>query len=193
MSATSIPSDVLPPGLHRLDMIPATQAIDLLASFQCGQDVLDGWLARRAATAERLGTARTFVMIGPAGTLDGFFCLSSATLMRERLRRAAERQGMPGHVPAILLGRLAVAATLQGQGIGSILLAHALEQACRAAHGPAAATMVLVHPIDAAASRFYAKFDFRPLGGSEPAEGIEPAMYLPITTAAKLVMAYRQG
>jgi len=192
MNDTNDPSDLFPSGLHRLDMIPATQATDLLASFQCGQDVLDGWLATRAATAEKLGMARTFLLIGPDRKLDGYFCLSSATLMRDRLRRAAERQGMPGHVPAILLGRLAVAETLHGQGIGSILLAHALEQACRAAHGPAAAAMILVHPIDAAASRFYAKFDFRPLSGSEPAEGIEPAMYLPITTAAKLVMLFRQ-
>ena len=192
MNDTNNPSDLFLPGLRRLDMIPATQAADLLARFQCGQDVLDGWLATRAVTAERLGTARTFLLIGPDGTLDGYFCLSSATLMRDRLRRAAERQGMPGHVPAILLGRLAVAQSLHGKGIGSILLAYALEQACRAAHGPAAAAMVLVHPIDAVASRFYAKFDFRSIGGSEPAEAIEPAMYLPISAAAKLVMVFRQ-
>ena len=192
MNGIANPSNNLTPGLHRLDEIPDDIVSDLVANFQSGRKDLDNWLQKQAQKSERLWTARTFLLTGPDSRLDGYFCLSSATLMRDKMHRAAERKGMPGHVPAILLGRLAVAEPLHGQGIGRVLMAHALEQACRAAHGPAAAAMILVHPIDAMASRFYGKFDFRPLQRDEPSGVIEPAMYLPISLAAKLAIDYRQ-
>jgi len=62
-------------------------------------------------------------------------------------------------VSATLIGRLAIDSGLQGQGLGSILLARALRKAYQSADH-VGSCMVVVDALDAAAVRFYEKFDF---------------------------------
>jgi GNAT superfamily N-acetyltransferase len=62
-------------------------------------------------------------------------------------------------VSATLIGRLAVSATLQGQGIGSLLLAEALHKAYENA-SVVGSSMVVVDAIDDRAVRFYQAHGF---------------------------------
>lgn len=70
------------------------------------------------------------------------------------------RKGMPQEVPILLLGRLAIDAPFQGQGLGSALLADALRR-CAAASAIAGVRAVIAHAIDDAAVQFYLRHGFR--------------------------------
>ena len=65
-------------------------------------------------------------------------------------------------VPAVLLGRLAVARAAQGRGLGSTLLADALKRTSRAEFGVFA---MVVDAKDEAAQHFYEHFGFTLLPG----------------------------
>ena len=62
-------------------------------------------------------------------------------------------------MPSIVLGRLAVDRTMQGQGLGGSLLTDALSRSARVA-SVIASRVVLVDAISDDARRFYARFGF---------------------------------
>lgn len=131
-----------------------------LVDFASGNLELEGWLHRRARQATRQGT-RTYVVIDPGDTIVGYFSIIPHMLDRgdapKRLARGAPRQ-----IPCIMLAKLALSESLQGQGLGAELLVCALVtivDAARAAGGKA----VIVDAIDAAAADFYRHHDFEPL------------------------------
>ena len=80
-------------------------------------------------------------------------------------------------VPAVLLGRLAVARHYQGQGLGGILLADALSRTSRAEFGVFA---MVVDAKDEAAQRFYEHHGFTLLAGETR------RLCLPIAAAQKV-------
>jgi len=89
----------------------------------------------------------------------GYFSLAASSIRKEEASpRAAERQ--PGYpISAILLARLAVDTTEQGEGLGAALLKNALQR-CLQASESIGARAVLVHAIDAEAKAFYQHFGF---------------------------------
>jgi predicted N-acetyltransferase YhbS len=68
-------------------------------------------------------------------------------------------------IPAILLARLALDRSHQGQGIGAELLWDALRRAV-VANRQAAARLVVVDAIDGHAASFYDHFGFGPIPGN---------------------------
>ncbi len=74
---------------------------------------------------------------------------------------------LPRHpIPAALGGRLAVDRNFAGRGLGSVLLADAVQKAIAAAE-TVAMTVVVVDPIDDAARAFYSAFGFGSLQGPQ--------------------------
>jgi GNAT superfamily N-acetyltransferase len=142
---------------------------------------LDEWLRERARSSEGL-SARTYVVCpsDDPGRVVGYFSISTALEQRNALPSAKLRRGMPGQVPLLLIGRLAVDAQWQGRGLGSALLADALRR-CLAASEIAGARGVVAHAIDQAAADFYGRHAFvrSPLG--------EHVMLMPIETVRFLV------
>lgn len=131
-----------------------------VAGFECGKPSLDSYLIRQALQDERAHKTRTYV-IARGRRVVGYFSLAAACVEPEQAsERAAKGQG-PQPVPAVLLGRLAVALGDQGQGFGEALLVEALTRAASAA-GSIGARVVLVHAIDAEAAAFYARYGFEP-------------------------------
>jgi GNAT superfamily N-acetyltransferase len=82
---------------------------------------------------------------------------------------------MPDPVPVMVIGRLAVDQTVQGQAIGPALLRDAVLRTVQAAE-IAGIRAILVHAISERAKRFYEKWGFAP-------SPLEP-MTLMITVAA---------
>lgn len=125
--------------------------------FDCGNGDLNFWLKRRALANQASGATRTFVVcrrnrvVAYSALAAGAISSSSAP---GRIRR-----NMPDPIPALVLARLAVDLSEQGNGIGAALLKDMLLRARRASqeHGLAA---VLVHAIDENARRFYSRFGF---------------------------------
>jgi GNAT superfamily N-acetyltransferase len=66
---------------------------------------------------------------------------------------------MPDPVPVMVIGRLAVDQTVQGQGVGPALLRDAVLRTLQAAE-IAGIRAILVHAISEAAKRFYEKWGF---------------------------------
>jgi len=82
------------------------------------------------------------------------------------------RRNMPVNIPAVILGRLAIDSAWQGQGLGRLLLADAVERSQRAAE-EVAARLVIVHAISPAAEAFYVAHGFAPLPVETPTYALD--------------------
>ncbi len=132
-------------------------------AFTCGDDKLDRYLHENASQARKKGLAATFVAVrdDAPGSVLGFYCLSnfliSGLTIPDVLRK---KRNLPTHsVAATLLGKLAVAKLEQGKGIGTELLANALQKAYGASAN-VASVCVVVDAVDESAVRFYEGFGF---------------------------------
>ena len=149
-------------GPDRLVVEPLGRRHDRVA-FSCGLPELDRYLARQAGQDVRRRIARVFVCTaGDADTVLGFYTLSALSIDLGSLPEDLSRK-LPRHqVPCVLLGRLAVDASVHGQGLGRMLLADAVKRVVAASEAVAMHAMI----VDAAnddAKRFYEGFGFAPL------------------------------
>ena len=129
-----------------------------LAGFDCGKPSLNDWLLRHALQAQGSGSARTFVVIGNASVLGYYSLVVGQVEPMEATERI--RKGMGQYpIPTMLLARLAVSTTAQGQGIGMGLLQDAIRRTLNVAE-QAGIRALLTHPIDDEAARFYQRFGF---------------------------------
>ncbi|MBS0554168.1 MAG: GNAT family N-acetyltransferase [Proteobacteria bacterium] len=123
-----------------------------LATFDSGTASLDEWLKRRAAQNQVSGASRTFVVSDDEKVVGYYALASSAVALAAAPGRF--RRNMPDPIPVVVLGRLAVARSHQGQGLGRALFRDA---GLRVVH--AAETIgirgLLVHALDEEAKTFY--------------------------------------
>ena len=132
--------------------------------FDSGNEDLDRWLRDHAQHAGAMNTGRTFVWHSGDEVVVAYFTLAAHLVARESVTKRTGRSS-PHVIPAILLARLAVDRSLQGQGLGAELLWDALSRAV-AANRQAAARLVVVDAIDERAAYFYEHFGFEPIPGS---------------------------
>ena len=132
--------------------------------FISGNGVLDDWLKEHAVGADRSGSARTYVWIDETEKLVAYFSLAPHIIRREELPSRVGR-GSPDAIPAILLARLALDRSLQGQGYGAVLLADALDVAVEAIKR-AGGRMIVVDAVNEQAVAFYEHHGFVPVPGN---------------------------
>ncbi len=129
-----------------------------LDRFDSGAEELDGWLRRYARIADAAGTARSYVLADGDRVL-GYYALTPAAVNRRDLPER-HAKGMPAHpIGVILLARLAVDRSLQGQGYGRALMADAAIRTLQAAD-LVGARALLVHARDERAAAFYERLGF---------------------------------
>jgi GNAT superfamily N-acetyltransferase len=129
--------------------------------FESGEGSLDVWLVRHARAAGGAGSAKTYVVIddGQAGRVVGYHALTGASVEhREATKRAAKGMGQY-RIPAVLLSRLAVDLSVQGRGIGALLLQNAMLRAVSVAE-EIGVRLLLAHALNDSARAFYMKFGF---------------------------------
>lgn len=133
------------------------------SAFDCGQPLLNEWLEDRAGQFDRRDLSRTFVATRPDEELVvGYYAVSTHRVASEALP-AAEAKGLPRlDVPVVLIGRLAVDHTVQGQGLGALLLVDALRRSLQISEH-VGIRAVEVDALDDAARNFYLMFGFRSL------------------------------
>src|SRR4051794_23005090 len=88
------------------------------AEFTCGRSLLDNFLRTLVSQYEKRRLGRTYVLVrsGEKRVL-GYYTLASSAVSFENLPAEATRK-LPRHpVPVILLARLAVDQSVQGQGL----------------------------------------------------------------------------
>lgn len=123
-----------------------------LRNFSCGIPALDEWLKRRARQNEAGGASRTYV-VSLQNCVVAYYSLAAGSVLHD-VATGRVRRNMPQPVPAALLGRLAVDAQWQGQGLGGFLLRDALLRVVGAAQ-TIGVRAILVHAISDGAKAFY--------------------------------------
>lgn len=140
---------------RRVEKLRPDHAIE---GFDCGREELNRYLLRYAWVNQQAGAAQTYVGL-VADAVVGYYTLAVGQVSHEE---APERltKGLARHpVPVMLLARLAVASSSQGQGVGKALLRDAMQRTLQAAD-IAGIRAFAVHAKDADARSFYEKFDF---------------------------------
>jgi len=132
-------------------------------AFDCGNALLTDWLKQRASQFDKRDLARTYVATRSGDRIVlGYYAISNHRVAHDALS-ADQAKGLPRlDVPVVLLGRLAVDCSVQGMGLGSLLLIDALRRAQHLAEH-VGVRAVEVDAIDDAAQQFYMKFGFVPL------------------------------
>ncbi len=123
--------------------------------------MLDTWLIEHARAATGAGAARAYVVCDREqdDRVVGCFALNAGGVDPASAPPRV-RAGMPRHsIPVVLLARLAVDLSVQGHGLGALLLADAI---CRwlAAAESVGVRALLVHAKDESARAFYVRFGF---------------------------------
>ena len=131
--------------------------------FDCGITELNEWLRKRVSQYEKRDLSRTYIATrrGEDRVL-GYYAISMHRVSYEALPEDQAR-GLPRiDVPVVLLGRLAVDKTVQGQGLGATLLLDALARSLFISR-QVGIRAVEVDAFDEAAKGFYSKYGFVPL------------------------------
>ena len=123
-----------------------------LSQFRSREPALDDWLRRRALRNEEAGASRTYVVCeGPR--VVGFYCLATGVVAQVGATGRV-RRNMPDPVPVVVLGRMAVDAGWEGQGIGRGLIRDAVLRTLQASE-VVGVRAILVHAKSEDARRFY--------------------------------------
>lgn len=130
-----------------------------LGSLDSGEPSLDVWLREHAASAEARRVSRTFVWVDASGVVVAYYSLAGHVLVRDELPRRIGH-GSPAEIPVVLLGRLALDASLHGQGFGGAVLAEALERAVESTR-LVAARFIVVDALHERAAQFYERYGFK--------------------------------
>lgn len=130
----------------------------IITSFDCGEDVLNVWLKKRALAANAARTANTFVVCRGKRVV-GYFSLANGAVAHKDAS-AKVRQNTPDPIPAIVLARLAVDKAEAGKGLGEDLLQEAGKRALAGANH-SAARILIVHALNERALKYYEKHGFR--------------------------------
>lgn len=128
------------------------------ASFTCGDERKNGFLQRFALQNTKGGLGRTFVAVTPdlPNRIFGYYTISSSSVKFENPPQAH----LPRYpLPAILIGKLAVDLSAQGQGLATALLFDALKRAARVAE-EIGVFLVEIHAVDDKARAIYEKRGF---------------------------------
>lgn len=139
--------------------IEVLQAHHQKKSFNCGQDDLNKFIKQYASQHQKSGTSKTYVAIDGDTRVIGFYCLSSTSIGFDVVDAALTKRLPRYPLPCVVVGRFAVDQTVQRQGIGKVLLAHALKQVSKVAQ-IIGVNFVVIHAKDQKAMEFYQRFGF---------------------------------
>jgi GNAT superfamily N-acetyltransferase len=133
------------------------------SAFSCGKPSLDDFIRTLVSQYEKRNLGRTYVAVRPDETqVCGYYTLASSAVPLLHMPAQAAKK-LPRHpVPVILIARLAVDQSAQGQGLGEALLLDALDR-CSSMADSLGVHAVEVAAIDEPAKRFYQKYGFATL------------------------------
>ncbi len=127
--------------------------------FSSGEHVLDDWLRKRALANQASGASRTFVVCEDGIVVAYYALASSAVGVTSGTGRF--KRNMPDPIPVVVLGRLAVATSHHGKGIGRALFQDAARRVVGAADAIGIRGMI-VHALSESAAAFYRQLGFDP-------------------------------
>jgi len=129
--------------------------------FSCGVSELDAYLQRQASQDLKRNLAAVFILTADGNNVAGFYTLTALSILATDLPNNLAMKLPRYPLPVTLLGRMAVAQSLHGQGWGEFLLLHALKRAWIGSRQ--VASWAVVVDAKAGAREFYLHHDFTPL------------------------------
>lgn len=149
-------------------------------AFDCGNEMLNQYLHKQAKQDVKRKLSACFILSDSENLIKGYYTLSNAGISRELVPEEVQNRLPRSYesLPVTLLGRLAISALNQGQGIGRLLLIDALKRSFHVSN-TIGSMAVIVDPIDRNAQNFYSKFQFVMLPDSGK-------MFLPMKTIETL-------
>lgn len=134
-------------------------------AFSCGIDSLDRYLRSQAGQDVRRRANGVFILVAADAveTVLGYYTLCATSLPLGDVPAAA-RKHVPRYprVSATLIGRFAVSQTTQGDGLGALLLADAVQRAYASAE-TVGSSMLVVDALNELAAAFSESLGFQPL------------------------------
>ena len=148
--------------MHKIELLSRAHDRE---GFDCGSEPLNTYFRQTARQHTERGISRTFVLVDegarePKAVL-GFFTLNLCQLRAEQLPAELAHK-LSREVAGLKLGRLAIAADRQRQGLGRILLVAAMERVLEVFKS-AGGIGLFVDAKDEAARAYYERFGFEAL------------------------------
>lgn len=148
------------------------------SQFDCGVPSLNHYIQRQISNDIRRNLARCSSAVRASDTgnprrMAGYYTLSAHSVNTELLPEDLAKCPYPT-VPAVLIGRLAVCKSFQGNQLGVQLVISALRKSIEL-HDKLGIQLVVVDPLGEDVVDFYGKFGFQEFG--------EGRLLLPIKTA----------
>lgn len=134
-------------------------AAHVLDGFDSGVASLDEWLRKRALPNQTSGASRSFVAC-EAGRVIGYYALAASAIATESAP-GRFRRNMPDPIPVVVLGRLAIARSHQGQGLGRSMFQDAARRIVQTAD-TIGIRGLLVHAMSDDAKAFYLQLGLNP-------------------------------
>ena len=149
------------------------------SAFDCGTEILNTYLKKRAGQEQRKHFCTCYLAIDSKNSVAGFYTLSSSSVDLGQLPSETQKK-LPRYkdVPVARIGRLAVDQTFRGQGLGSALVADAIKRIICSEIGCFA---IVVDAKDETAISFYKHLGFESLHDQTD------VLYLSVATAKKSI------
>ena len=131
-----------------------------LKGFNCGKPPLDQFLGRFAIKHMKIGVSRTWVLAEdepPKSRIAAYYTLGSMSVERDQV--PVTKTLPPYPIPIVLLARLAVDNSYQGQGLGGKTLVSALRRAVEVADAGLPAIGLILDAKDDQALAFYQHYE----------------------------------
>lgn len=151
------------------------------SAFACENSSLTTYLKEQAGQDIKRKLALCFVSLDTHNNVTGYYTLSNASIPKNILPEDIRKKFGYKDLPVTLIGRLARDITLKGTGHGELLLLDALWRSHQVARVQIASFAVVTDPIDDIAEKFYSKYNFTKLEGSN-------RMFLPMKTVEMLFL-----
>lgn len=168
-----------------------------VSSFDCGDKDINSYLHRVAWKNQEkhlYGVTTIAALSQSPPTIVGYYTLANSNIPLSVLAPESNHPGAGRllkyrDVPALLVGRLGVAQSVAGQGVGTKLMAHAVQQALHCARNVSGCRCLIVEAYPAKKD-WYARFGFIPvLGSAQDSKTIKMYMDLRTAQAAEELLA----
>jgi GNAT superfamily N-acetyltransferase len=132
--------------------------------FQSGDEPVDAWLATKSFSHQEKHLSVTKVLLDEANEIAGYYTLATSQVDFADLPPDVTKRLPRRALPVAVLAWLGVFRDRHRQGIGSLLMAHALGD-CYKAGETFAFVAVILDCINVSAKSFYQRWDFFELPG----------------------------
>jgi GNAT superfamily N-acetyltransferase len=158
--------------------IEALGSVHDRTGFRSGVEPLDRYFAAQVTQDIRRRVSACFVAVDQvSGAVAGYYTIAASSIpLPDLAPETAKKLPRYALVPAVRVGRLAVAEAYRGKGLGAGLLVDAISRALRA---EIVAFAIVVDAKDDVAKAFYKHHGFIAFAGAPM------TLYLPLTQAAR--------